>query len=584
MFHYIRDCNVPRRGSTIDNGGYLEALFVVYHFLRTAGFANIYEIDGHNNHVSDGGMEETTSPPTYWTKEPAAGGATVDFSTSNVHMGKQSLEVISSAIDEGVRSVDMNNIEVSRTYQVRFQVLNNTGRSWNVDVQTGSVGVWANIGTVPSSPSMQEFTAQFTSSASVTTNHALRIIDNNYSTTPGTIYVDSVVIYESFFETKVSEDHLTANVDGKITAPDQFDSSSYSFVSGAAPTGDEGKYLCVWDPTNLGNSGVYEVTSVVGGVATLDLRAGGTPSLTSNGANDLRWRLIDPKNQAPYQYDPGVDRMQYCGFGLESPHTEKWRIFFRANFNTSGDYTWMQLWTSGYDADFDVYDGDFLTFESSTDDTKGSYSKGAGSGRFCIKGQNPGIRNSTGIRIYLMTDDDKSFINILFRDVAGTYPDSVGGGFVGFTGADSYHTLRESFCCLFPTEAQVDAYQDIDFRSDGYSFSAHGAQHSDLGKGWMTRCTLMNLGYGDTTGDELDLSSVNYRANPYDNQHWIRKPKIARDYDGLLSNNPTEKTMDNVGLWHSTKVADWTTIDSNSYLHIRQGFYWEWWDGHEPLT
>lgn len=584
MLHYIRDCYVPRRGSTADNGGYLEALYVVYHFLRTAGFANIYELDGYDNHMVDSAMEGT-SPSSYWTKEPVAGGATVDYSTANVHMGKQSLEVISSAVNEGVRSAEMTNIEVNRTYRVRFQILNNTGRSWNVDVQAGSAGSWTNIGSVPSSPTMQEFIGVFTSHASVTTDHLLRVIDNNYTSIPGTIYMDSVVIYESFFEySGVGEDHLTSNVDGRITAPDQFDSSSYSFVTGAAPSGDEGKYLCVWDPTNLGNSGVYEVTSVSGGVATLDLRAGGTPSLTSNGSNSLRWRLIDPKNYAPFQYDPGYDRMQYCGFGLESPHAEKWRVFFRANWTTTSDFTWINLWASGYDADFNTYSGLFYNYESSTDDTKNSYSKGAGSGRFCIKGPNPGARDSSGIRVYLMTDDDKSFINIVFRDLAGTYPDGIGGGFVGFTGADSYHTLRQAFCCLFPTEALIDSYNDIDFRSDGYSFAAHGCQHGDLGKGWMTRCTLMSLGYGGTTADETNTPATNYRPNPFDNQHWIRKPKIARDYDGLYTNNPTEKTMNNVGLWHSTKVANFTTIDSNSYLHINQGFYWEWWDGHEPLT
>jgi len=584
MFHYIRDCLVLRRGSTADNGGYLETLYVMYHFLRTAGFVNIWEIDGDDNHVSDGQME-STSPSAYWTKEPVAGGATVDYSSLNVHMGKQSLEVISSAINEGVRSIDMPNITANVLYQVRFQVLNNTGRSWNVDVQTGSVGSWTNIGSIPSSPTMQEFTGVFTSHASVVTDHVLRVIDNNYVSTPGTIYIDSVTVYKSYFEyIGVSEDHLASNIDGEIIAPDQFESTSYSFVSGAAPTGDEGKYLCVWDPTNLGNSGVYEITSVSSGIATLNLRAGGTPSLTSNGANNLKWRLIDPKNYAPYQYDPGVDRMLYCGFGLESPHTEKWRVFFRANWNTTGDCTWIDVWASGYDADFNVANGVFYNYESSTTDVRPSYSKGSNVSRYYIKGANPSVRDSSGIRLFLMTDDDKSFLSIAFRDFFGTYPDSIGGGFVGFTGADSYHTLRQSFCVFFPTNASVDGYNDYDFRTDGYSFGYIGLQHGSLGKGWMNRSTIMTLGLGGVSGDELDVGSVNYRANPFDNKHWLRKPKIARDYYGSESNNPTEKTMNNVGLWHGTIVQPWTTIDSNTYLHLNQGWYWEWWDGHEMLT
>jgi len=170
-------------------------------------------------------------------------------------------------------------------------------------------------------------------------------------------------------------------------------------------------------------------------------------------------------------------------------------------------------------------------------------------------------------------------LHIALRDFDGAATNSVGGGWVGFTGSDTYHTLRESFMFQFPTD--YGGFDDYDFRLEARTWGDDGCQCVDYGPGWMVRNTIMVLGFGSAALDELDET---HRANPFDGKYWLRKPKAARDFTGSATINPTEKVVNGNGVWHGAPVTDWSTIDSNSYFHIRQGWFWEWHTGHEPLA
>lgn len=577
MYHWIRDCKIDRRGSTNDNGAYLETLFGLYHFLRLAGWKNIWEIDGYSNHCPDGSTEEDGVAD--WTALGAS-PATLSKDTAIVHMGQQSLKITTgTGTDEGVQSSDFTDIQTGGlAYKLRLRVYNDTGRTWELQ-WTNDDGInWsAAEDIVDNSGVWTEVLIDFTSHGSTASGHAFRIIDANNPGSSASLYVDSIVVYRSFFEDLVEE----SGTDGAISSNDQFDSTAYSFVNNPAPVGDIGKYVAIWDDTNLGNSGLYKIESVSGGTATLDLRAGGTPALTD--ATGLSWRMIDIENTAPYQYDPGLEYYHYCGFGLESPHATKWRLFFRSNWNTSGDWTVPQLWASPYDADFDVMEGNFYPYEPGTHNYASLYQKGELNGRYGLIGRDCNSRSNSAVRLYAMVDDEGSFLSELFRDFDSDSQDICAGGVVGFTGSDANHTLRESFCCFHATSN--DSYiDDISFNNSSGAFSINGCQCTGVGPGWMTRACIMVLGRNDTT-DELDISGPTYQANPFDGNYWKRKPKIARDYFGTMTTNPSEKDMTGPGCWHSSSSPDkWTTIDSNNYLHIHQGFYWEWWNGHTPLV
>jgi len=570
MFHYIRDCKINDRGG-LDNGGMLECIYGIYHFMRVAGWKSIWECDGYGEHLSDGDMEEDNL--TYWNAQVSANLAK---DTTTVHMGYRSLEVESTAAGSGVRSNDFVSIQTNQTYRVRLWALNNTGRVWTVKVNRPNDGV-VTVGTIPSDGVWAEYEFSFTSDSSSGSSHWIQITDEGWSNVNGTIYLDQLLVYRSFFEYNLRHDAISA-ADGVISTPDQFSAAGYSFT-----VADQGRYVAVWDPTNLGNSGLYQISTTAAGVATLDLRSSGaSPTLTA--ATGLKWRLIDIAADAPWQQDPENTVTQFCGFGLESPHAEKWRMFMRANWNTSGDYTWVNLWTSPYDADFGA-NGDFAPFEASTHDTKSKYNKNGGNSCFTIKGRNPGSADSSFKRVFFMTDDDGSFISPVIRSGDGSVANDSAGGFAGFTGVDSYHTLRESFCVFFPSTGQTEGTDDISFGDTGNAFSAHGAQCGDVGKGWMTRSTIMTLGYGGSSSDELDYTTAMWRTNPYDSKWWLRKPRIARDYVGEFTNNPTEKDMDGVGMFHGPEQSlPYTTIDSNEYLYIMNGWYWDWWSGHEMLA
>jgi len=573
MKHWIRDAKIVHRGGA-DNGGYLETLWCLYHFLRNAGWTNIWEIDGNSNHVPDGSMEDTGA--TSWT----ANGGSVVKDTTTVHMGRRSLKYTSgTTTSDSVESSDFTNMQVGGlAYRIRLQIYNNSGRAWVVE-WTNDNGVGWNTGpSVPSTGGWAEYTVSMTSHAAASTGHRFRVRDLNNPGSGADIYVDSVFAYRSFFEDLKDQEGTL----GQITAPDQFQTTEYTFVNSPAPTGDVGKFIAIWDATNLGNSGLYQISAVAAGVATLDLRAGGSPTLVSQ--TNLAWRMIDV-GVAPYSWDPGVTEYHFCGFGLQSPHAEDWRIFFRHNWTTTSDQTWIDVWSSPTDADFDVDEGDFYNYEPSTRNYgSGTYTKGSNGGTQHIVGRNNTVRSASAQRLYAMTDDDGSFLAIGFRDFDGSYADEAGGGIVGFSGADSYHTLRQSFVSLF-TYGLGTNYDDWGLANSSECFGFNGAQCTDVGVGWMTQCVLMVLGLGSTTTDELDLVGPSYRANPFDGNYWTRKPVLARDYFGSLTNNPTQKDMTGLGLWHSSNSPQrWSTIDSNAYFHFGEGIYWEWFTGHTPLV
>jgi hypothetical protein len=561
MYHYIRDCPVYNNGGA-DNGGWGESNYVYYHFLRTAGWEWIWECDGvEDNHCADANMEDSGTAS--WV---AQGTGSIIKTTAQKHMIRQSLAVTSSVTNDGVRSVALVNVADSVTYRLTLWAYNNTGQAWDVQVDPGDSS-FASVGTIPSDGVWARY--DFTFSTVSTGSRYFQVLDTNNS--QGTIYLDSVMVFQSWFEYRgVDAEDFSGTPDGEILNSNEFSSASYSFVAG-----DIGKYICIWDPTNVGNSGVYRISSLNGLDAVMDLRASGSPALTAQ--TGLRWRMIDV-TQAARIYDPGVTTELYAGWGLESPHSEKWRFFMRNNWNTSSDRSWLNTWSSPTDSDFDVETG-FFWGGMSTEIRRGTYVKGgvsSGQGYFFVS--QCSFQVSTFKRLYLQTDDDGSFVFMTAREGDGTHVNYEASQAIGFTGSDSYHTLQESFVHFGRIEATIETSRTLYWGSSGSGahITHYGQQVSGGGALQFDECTWMCLGYGTATAD-IKNGYSNERTNPFSGGgHFLLRPKIARGYYGYETSAPSEKDIATWGIWDGMEtVSAWTGIDSNQYFHIAQGVFME---------
>ena len=563
MFHWIRDCRVDDDGS-VDSGALGESNYLMYHFLRLAGWEQIWECDGVNdNHLVDGSMEATGI--TDWTELGGLSGTVKD--TSDKHMGFRSLAYKPLASGENLQSTDMTTLAISTTYQFTLFVKSEeVGKAFDVVFVEGGTPTVLTTVTGVAASGYRRFDLTFTTSGATTTRY-IEFRCNSVLGLVNPFLIDSAFIYYSWFEHNGVDQEYIGTTDGAVVAPDLFDSTAYTFVAG-----DIGKYIVFFDGANEGNSGVYKITNIDTGRARLDLRAGGAPVLVAQA--NLPWRMVDI-TVAPRIGDVTPNTEKFCGWMLESTHADKWRLAVRNNFNVSSDKSWLTTWSAPYDADFDVESGDFYSYEYSVQNHVGEYEK-SNLGDVTLHGFQPvgygSNRDNSYMRVYLMTDDDGSFVTMMFRPGDGaTSINKEGCSIVGFSGADAYHTLRESFVQFGPTRAD-GTVGDVRFSSSStHDMPGSGAQVSKIG--WMIGANFMVLGYSSTTLDEKDLGG-NYRANPFDGKHWFRRPKICRDYYGNAANDPTEKTIDTMGIWEGTTLStEWAGVDSNNYLHVREGFY-----------
>lgn len=559
MYHWIRDCPAYRNHATYGDG-YGPTMYIIYHFLRTAGWSWIWECDGVvDNHCTDASMEAAGVAD--WT---AVGTGVPTKSTLQKHMGSQSLSINSLVTGDGVRSAALASMSASTDYRLTIWAYNNTGQAWDVQVDTGT-GSFSSVGTIPSDGVWAQYDFGFTTNSTGTSY--FRVLDTNGSTS--ILYIDSVVLRQSWFEYRgvIAED-LSGSPDGQILNDDEFHAASYSFSAA-----DIGRYICVWDPANIGNSGVYRINAVPATDAVLDLRAGGTPALTAQ--TGLRWRLIDTTLAPGVSHNLPVEE-RHSGWGLQSSHSEKWRFFMRASATSGNASTWLTTWSAPYDVDFDVENGNFDTTALSLHQAVPVYSKGSSwTGRgFC----NYNWYGAASFqRLYLQTDDDGSYLYMVMRAGDGTQAGAEGTLVVGFSGADSYHTLRESFVHFGKRGVDIALTRSMYWDNDNYDRRVpyNGLQVVSEGRIQMTRCIWMHPGFGNSTSGTKH-QYTNARSNPFGDVIMLYRPRLARDYYGVETTNPTEKVVTAWGIWESIPyINDWVGVDSNQYFHLAQGVFME---------
>lgn len=424
--------------------------------------------------------------------------------------------------------------------------------AFDLDVDQGD-GSYVTVGTIPANGNV--FTRyEFTFRRISTGNSVLRFVSQG----AGTLYIGGVHVFSAVFDRPAA---IKRGTDGVLTNPDKF-STAGSFTPDDA---DIGKILFVWDPTNNKNSGAYPILSVAAGVATLDLRSG-SATLTSQGG--LAWRLATI-DYLSYPNDPIEDRIGYAGFGLESIHTSKWRLFLRQSQRTGPTGKGSILWSAPEDTDFDFSTGTFYKSGPSVHrnrqapwtpvpDSAAAVDEHLWRGPYSYK------TTPHDCRCFLMTDEDGAFVNFFLWDEDGDHGCHL-HGYLGstFPGVESHYL----FARWEDRGVENECYFDANNARFGKSGSTYG--HDEV----AVACGIAQLGIG-TAADNVATQS-NSGPNPWSGDEWKRPLILWRD----IETNRQEMAIQNsdCGIYQArANMVELTTFDSEGFLHLAGGYCWEW--------
>jgi len=539
MLHYIRDLQFPRYPAADYDANLMVSSYILFHFLRVMGWQWLWECDTQDNvpdHCPDGDMEETGTAS--WLAL-GTGPAVLAKSSVTKHQGYNGLEVDSQGnADDGVRSSALTSMENSEVYRIALWASNNTGSAWNVDVDTGT-GSFTNVGTIPDNGgTWTRYDFTFTTAASGT--RYLRVLDNN--ATGGNLYLDDINIFRSWFEYRGLDQ---SGSDGDVQNGDEFSSAGYTFV-----VGDIGKVLVFYDPNNLGNSGAYEVGSVNAGNAVLTLRMGGSEQLINTAVGTLAWRLID-LSQAPTSNYVSASESG-AGWGLESPHASKWRLFFRHRANNGSTPRCIKTWSSPIEAEFTPMDGHILEYDPSTLRPRGALydwtNINTTDGWYLVG--NGGRSGDTHGRLYAMVASGGEFVSLALRSVTESTQNAM--GLFGITGTDALHTARESFVHMAKRNGALSGGNEVGFNV----FSYDGACGTD--ENIMPPAAL---GFWNTS--EVTFQDSDNKANPFSGDEFLQRPIVLRDVEGGYGHY-SEKEFDlEDALWACrSNLNEWTPFGS----------------------
>lgn len=560
MLHYIRDISLQKQGTY--DGGMTQWSYVLFHFLRTAGWGWLWEcdtIDDDPNHCVDGDM--AAAGDGNWAD--VVGGTSVK-NTTTVHMLEQSLAVTAPSKDDGVQSDPFTTMASSETYQVSIWANNNTGASFDVLADDGG-GSHAHIGTIPDNGGVftrYDFSFLTDGGAGARSVQVLAL-----GAATGALYIGSINVFRSWFENVgLDQDHTGGAADGDIVNGDEIDGGSYTFLAG-----DIGKVVCVWDPINLGNSGAYKIVAVPGGNAQLDLRVAGAETLTNTVVGNLAWRLVD-FTVGPA--DVGTSD-RGAGWGLESPHSSSWRLFFRHKFHASSLPSQIEIWSSATDVDFSVVNGVF-SLDGVSNFNQDVHNLGAvpyvyGDGN-CYGTTGGGATSSdTGSRMTCMTSEDGSFVALTHRQLPSDF--YTGYFVVGYSGDDARHTGAESFIMWVPL---LDSFtEEQEAMTDTYTY-INAAMANGLQGGKYIR--MQDCKNGELVGNNGETIRVaNAKANQFSSEEWIIRQIALRDLTGVGGEYSEKEWTEENALWLCREnLPDFQTFDSGDYLHIENGIAWKW--------
>lgn len=561
MLHYIRDHSLNEQA---DGSGYaytfMKQIFVFYHFLRVMGWEWLWSCS-HNGstsqdlpmYIADGDMEADNV--TSWA---VVGTAVRVKDTTEKHMGLRSLKVTSAASGDGIENTA---VQLSNGYSNHYVVIwaaNDSGDSWNVDADMGAG--YSTVGTIPDNGGVWTRYVFGPYSATAATGK-IKVYDNN--NTQGFIHLDSMFVFVDYFEFSYDQ----AGSDGDVQNGNEFHSTAYTFVAG-----DVNKTLCYYDPNNLGNSGAYRVTGISGGNAVLDLRVGGAETLINTSVGNLAWRLVDPINKGPYTNNTVVGPYLGAGFGLESPHTSKWRMFWRSrSYGGSTPGKQFITWSGVDDFDFSSINGEPLGGQTTFTKWSETYDWGttaAVTTNMYVTGYSSVYQDPE--RFYAMVAGGGEFVTWYNRNVQGvaSYP----MGVIGYLSTDTEYDAEERFFHLCRRVWPGGSISQDEGKLTGtYAFSYAGAAGTNEDRmiyGTVIFPAIIN---------EKMVINANNQANPYSGREWIMPFTLASGWS--TDGNYREMEMDVEGgalVVCNNGITSHDTFDSHNYMYFQRGIGWKW--------
>ena len=428
-----------------------------------------------------------------------------------------------------------------------------TDVAFDVDVDQGD-GSYVTVGTIPSNGTVfTKYSFSFRRLGSG--NTTIRFV----SAAAGTLYIGGLHVFSSVWDRPNSTKRGT---DGVLTNPDRF-STGGSFTPDAS---DVGKVLFVWDPTNNKNSGAYPIIADLGGgVVQLDLRSGSAALTTQSG---LSWRvaLID---HLTYPNSGIPDKISWSGFGLESPHTSKWRFFLRQSQPGGQTGKGSIMWSAPEDTDFNFSTGEFYKTGPSTQrNRQGPWVKIPDSApaddEHLWRG---GYSYSTvphDSRCFVMTDADGAFFHFFLWDEYGEHACHLHGYLAStLPGVESHYLMAR-------WEDRGQGNECI-FSSLYRSFGRSGTTY-DRNKAAVP-CCIAQLGIGTSTSNVTDQSNAG--PNPWSGNEWKRPLILWRDSE--TNEMAMALQSSNCGVFQGrNNMVELSTFDSENFLHLDNGLIWEW--------
>lgn len=418
---------------------------------------------------------------------------------------------------------------------IAIWVNNPGGQTWNVDVDRGDGSpVTAGSFGLTSGWEIKHFDFVMQSNGGV----QIFLRPQGVSST---IHIDGILMFRSFFEfTNDYEDYAYGDSGGYVAQvnPDEFESSNYTFVAD-----DVGKFLLLFDKSgnHPKNTGCYAITSINAGRAVLDLRSQ-TAALTSqDGSVDaLSWRMVDIYKWASStgNYNLPNDQVEvWNGFGIESPHSSKWRFVCRGAWidgdinNSNG----CVQWSAPRDTELDIDTGNFFI-------TGGPSIQGWGTQRnktiqelnitseanfYADASSQSASENMNWMRGRAGNANFICRVTMMFESVGRWFflvaqPDTVQptAGLFGLVGQDIYHPGDLAHCHLSSRDGSLTGGVTRDFlsyiRSDAWWYHGEGIGRD----GYVTRIGCGQLGY--SSSDDYFWEQSNAQANPFDGDEWLQ--------------------------------------------------------------
>lgn len=448
---------------------------------------------------------------------------------------------------------------VQRKYEIAIWAKAEVGVSWDVKVDPGT-GSYTTVGTLVGDGTWKRYPYSFYRTGTGVSN--IQVVDPTHAA-DRTIYINGINVFRSMYEYQVGNVYGS---DGSVTGTTTFDTGSYT------PSADDvGKFLLYWDDDYPDNTGCYEITGISGGDYQLDLRSG-SMTLTTHLSGDIPWRIIDLQS---WRFDNGSPGDAYggAGYGIESPHSSKWRYFARETNATGAEYNnhIALIWASPEDTDFDLSSGVFYNTGPSTQrERTGAYSRAGGGYQQHYWGgpSSPSGGNTFSTKLYFVTDDDLSFFSHYLWYVTNRNDSWI---FIGYTGTDADHPGIEEFAVLAPRHTSpVSGQQEVGFDGGVYRSLYDGTTFSPEGRG--VRCIASSLGYSTATAAVITQSNAS--LNPWSSEEHIDPILLVRD-PMLDEGCPSERELTKGFFMGRINLPNRATFDTAAYLHFTAGLVLE---------